>query len=256
MTLVRGTFYGATRIITTEKFAPELIIRLIPQYNISFVMSAASHVISMQKCPSIDSVDFSSIRHYFCSGNRIPVDLPAKANRYFPNGDLIICMGLTEVCGAFSNAFLKICDATSVGQLSHNVTVKIGDGRGNLCGVEVDGEVYVKRIYTVLGYYRNPTATAQLIDFDGFLKTGDIGHFDKNGNLYIVERKVDLLTYCNNQIAPSTIENILIMSSDVEAVCVVGIHDIVAADLPAAAVIRKTDSKITKEEIAARVAGK
>lgn len=220
------------------------------------MLGSGAQMMSIMELPSFYSSDFSSIRYYFLAGNRMPADLPAKACRYFPNADLINCLGMTELCGFYTVAMLNSgCEPTSVGQLSHNVTVKIVDERGSLCGVDVDGELYLKRVYNVLEYYGNPTATAKLFDSDGFMKSGDIGHFDKNGNLHLVDRKVDMLGYCDHQIAPSKIENVVIKSPDIEAVCVIGISDNVSGDLPAAAVIRKTDSKITTDEILAMVAG-
>lgn len=162
-------------------------------------------------------------------------------------------MGLTEVCGAYSNAFLNICNSDCAGQLFGNVTAKIVDSHGNLCGI--DGEICVKTLYTLLGYYRNPEANVKLFDSDGFLKTGDIGHFDKNGNLYIVDRKANMFEYNGHIVKPSEIEAVLLKSSNIDTVCVVGISDAVGTNLPAAAVVRKDGSEISEEEISAIVSG-
>lgn len=255
MTLIWGTLYGTTRIITTQKFSVELAFRLIPQYKVSFILNAVYQMVSMLKHHSIDKVDFSSLRCYCVAGNKVPSGIPAEFNAYFPNGDVINCMGLTEIAGFYSHAFMKHCDSESVGQLRHNAVVKIIDENGKSCGVDVDGEVCLRLFHKPLGYYNNIEATNNIFDIDGFLITGDIGHFDEEGNLYIVERKKDMMKYCNYQITPSEIEAVLIQSPEIEAVCVVGIPDIIAVDLPAVAVVKKHGSTITEQEISRMIEG-
>lgn len=256
MSLIWGTLFGATRLITTERFAPELAFRLLPQYKVSFVLTAIPQMVSMLKHPSADSVDFLSLRHYCVAGSKVPPGLLAEFNQFFPHGDVVNCMGMTEISGFCSQAFVKDYREECVGQLRHNMVVKIVDEKGSSCGVDADGEVCYKPFYAPLGYYRNPEATKDLFDDDGFLLSGDIGHFDEDGNLYIVDRKKDMLKYIGYQITPSEIEAVLIKSPEIQAVCVVGIPDIAAIDLPAAAVIRKAGSKVTEHEISAMVVGK
>ena len=134
--------------------------------------------------------------------------------------------------------------------------VKIIDDDGNRCGVHIDGEICIKTNYKFIGYYNNREATEELFDEENFIKTGDVGHFDEDGDLYIVDRKKDLLKYCNFQISPSEIDSYLIESSDIKSACVVGIPDPLVTDLPAAVVVRAQGSTITEEEIVNMVAGK
>lgn len=133
--------------------------------------------------------------------------------------------------------------------------MKIVDDDGNRCGVNVDGEICLKTTYKFIGYYNNREATEELFDKEGFLKTGDIGHFDEDGDLFIVDRKKDLLKYCNFQISPSEIDSYLIESPAIKSACVVGIPDPLVTDLPAAVVVRADGSNITEEEICNMVAG-
>lgn len=103
------------------------------------------------------------------------------------------------------------------------------------------------------GYYGNKAATDALYDSEGFIQTGDIGHFDKDGLLYVTDRKKDFIKYCNYMISPSEIEDFLVGCPDVASVCVVGITDRFAGDLPAAVIVRERKSAITEQEISEMV---
>lgn len=87
------------------------------------------------------------------------------------------------------------------------------------------------------------------------MKTGDIGHFDEDGNLYFVDRKKDLLKYCNAHVSPSEIDTFLTETSDIKSACVVGIPDADSNDLPAAVIVRSEESKITENDVFNLVAG-
>lgn len=190
-----------------------------------------------------------------CGGSKAPFEVCEEFNRYLPNGKMVVIYGMTEIGGAVSVAVIQH-NCNSEGKLSHGIQVKIIDENGNKCGIGDDGEICVKSQYKVLGYYGNEKATAQVIDNDGFFMTGDIGHFDENGNLYFVDRKKDLLKYCNSQISPVEIENYLTEVLDIKAACVVGIYDVVCGDLPAAIVVRNENRDMAKEEIEQLVCGK
>lgn len=249
MSLLWGTLFGTTRIITTEQFSPELAFRLIPQYKVSCIINGVYQMVSMLKNDAIDQVDLTTIKRYFVGGSKVPFGLASEFNKYFPNGETYIGIGMTEVAGLYALAEAKNSDKDTVGHLASDVVAKIVDDYGNRCGVMVDGEVCLKLRYNFLGYYDNPEATKQAIDSEGFLLTGDIGHFDEDGNLYIVDRKKDLMKYCSYQITPTELEAVLLQSPEIEKVCVVGIPDIVATDLPAVAVVRKEGSRISAKDI-------
>lgn len=255
ITLICGTLYGGTRLITTERFSPELAFRLIPQYKVSFIINAVYQLAGMIRHDSVATVDLTSLRNYCVGGSKVPFGMLADFNQYFPDGKAHVIIGMTELGGTYASACAKNCDKDTVGQLTYDVEAKIIDENGSRCDIGISGELCLKVRYNVLGYYNNPTATTEAFDAEGFLLTGDIGYFDADGDLFIVDRKKDMMKYCNYQITPSEIEAVLLKSSDIQEACVVGIPDAVAPDLPAAAIIRKKGSEITAEQIFAIVAG-
>lgn len=254
--LIWGTLFGATRIITTETETAELAFRLIEKYKVSFMFDVVPFLIEMLQSKAIDQHDLTSLRNYFCVGSRPPPGMLTKLNKYFPAGQTHNSIGMTEMAGSYAASCANYGDDGAAGQLANGVEAKIIDVNGNRCGPNEKGELYLKPCYRLLGYYNNPEATEQAFDAEGFLMTGDIGYFDaSNTNLYVVDRKKDIIRYNFHQISPSEIEAVLMRSPEIARVCVAGVPDAVAIDLPAAAIIRKKGSSITEKEVYDMIAG-
>lgn len=255
VTLLRGTLCGATRIITTFVFAPELQLRLIEQYRITFTFNATHQVVLMMKSEHFDETDLSSLKDMIVGGSKVPFHTKIEMKRKLPIGNVFVGYGLSEIAGAVSINYPASYDKDTVGKLSGGSCVKIVDEHGNRCGINEDGEICIKTNFKFIGYYDNPKETHDVFDEDGFIKTGDIGHFDTDGFLYVIDRKKELLKYCNFQISPSEIDAYLTESPDIETACVVGIPDSVATDLPAAVIVRAERSNITEQDVYDMVAG-
>lgn len=104
------------------------------------------------------------------------------------------------------------------------------------------------------GYYNNPEATSQTLDKEGFIHSGDLGYFDDENLLHIIDRKKDTIKNNAYQIAPAVIENIIFELESVENCCVVGIYDGLRHDLICAFVKRK-DKSLTEEDVSNHVNG-
>lgn len=250
-----GTLHGCTRIITTEPFSPELQLRLIEKYRVTFTLNATHQLALISKSDQFHKADLSSWRIQMVGGSKVPFYLKTELCARIPHGNVMVGYGLTETAGCLALDDPMVHGKDTVGRLVAGCCAKIVDDHGKRCAVNVDGEICVKTSYKILGYYNNPKSTAELFDEEGFSKTGDIGHFDEDGNLFVVDRKKELLKYCNYQISPSEIDAFLITSADIESVCVVGIPDAIATDLPAAVVVRTERSNITEKDIYNMVAG-
>ena len=143
--------------------------------------------------------------------------------------------GLTETSPVVSCNPLNKIKVETVGPIFPGVEVKLAD----------DGEILVKGENLMLGYWNNDEATKQTIK-DGWLYTGDIGKFDEEGYLKITDRKKDIIVSLGgDNIAPSKLENLLTLSSDIEQACVFGEQK----NYIAALIILSPDSKITKNDI-------
>lgn len=255
ITLLLGTLNGGTRIITTQRFTPELQLELIKKYRISYTLNASHQIALITKCERFHTADLSSWRILSVGGSKVPFHLKSQLIPRIPNGCVAVAYGMSEIAGCLVFDYPTVPDKDTVGRLSGGSCVKIVNDNGERCGVDVDGEICIKMKYKFLGYYGNQQATDELFDAEGFIQSGDIGHFDADGNLYVVDRKKELLKYCNFQISPSEIDAFLICSPDIKSVCVVGIPDAVTTDLPAAVVVRAEGSNITEKDVFDLVAG-
>jgi acyl-CoA synthetase (AMP-forming)/AMP-acid ligase II len=104
------------------------------------------------------------------------------------------------------------------------------------------------------GYLNNPTATAETVDVDGWLHTGDIGHADPDGYFTIVDRLKELIKYKGFQVPPAELEALLLTHPDVADVAVIGVPDEEAGELPKAFIVLKPGTGATADDLQAFVA--
>ncbi|MFW2137159.1 AMP-dependent synthetase/ligase [Chryseobacterium sp. TY4] len=121
--------------------------------------------------------------------------------------------GLTETSPVISVNSFEFMKMGSIGKPLFNVNVKIAE----------DGEITVKGPTVTQGYYKNPELTREAFDNEGYFKTGDIGHLDKDGFLFITDRKKEMFkTSGGKYVAPQVIENLAKASLFIEQIMVVG----------------------------------
>lgn len=111
------------------------------------------------------------------------------------------------------------------------------------------GEMYIMTGLKFLGYANNPEASRQAFDSSGWLTTGDLGYFTEDGEIFIVDRKKDMIKYLNYQVAPSELETFIQNIEGVKAVCVVGIPDMISGDLAAAMIVKERNSFLLEQDV-------
>ena len=116
-------------------------------------------------------------------------------------------------------------------------------------GPNKTGEICVRGPLIMKGYIGNHDATADIIDEEGWLHTGDLGHYDEDGFFYITDRKKELIKYKGYQVSPTELEQILLTHPDVDDVAVGPVPDEAAGEIPKAYVVRKSGSTITEGDI-------
>lgn len=254
--LLYGTVKGAKRIITTENFSPELLFHLIEDYKVTFLLNAPFHIALALKSDQLKTANLSSVTYQIVVGSKMVIEWAEQWSKYLKDGTHILSSyAFSELGNGISVGWVQENGKCgNVGQLANGITVKIIDDNGKRCGPNVDGEICVKHLIKSIGYFGNEKATRDLIDAEGFLYSGDIGHFDDDGYLYLIDRKKDLLKYQNYQLIPSEIEDFLLQRPEIDSVCVVGIPDGIDSELPAAIVIRNKNSYITADDISKLIA--
>lgn len=105
-----------------------------------------------------------------------------------------------------------------------------------------------------LGYANNIEDTKNAFDSEGWFKTGDLGYVNEE-DIYIVDRKKDMIKYLNYQVAPSELENFIAGIKGVLTVCVVGIPDMISGDLAAAVIVKDINGDLIEQDVIDEVAG-
>lgn len=258
--MLKGTIYGATRLITSQSFSPETLFRLIENYKITVLLIPTHQMQLALKHKSIQSTDFSSVKILATGGQKTAFNQYLEMKKYLINGSVNIMYGMSELGGAVSiNVLNDIQSAKdTVGKLVSDTTVKITDDDGNRLGIGLKGRLCVKSSFMLTGYSDEPAShdsTTNTIDSEGFFKSDDYGYFDDNGNLYVIDRQAEIIRCNDSQISPIEIENHLIQNAYIKAVCVIGIPDATAHSLLSAVVIRNDNSTISENEISNLVSG-
>src|SRR5207244_10873549 len=102
---------------------------------------------------------------------------------------------------------------------------RIWPGTQSLLGFDEDGEVWVRGPQVMRGYLNNESATKNTIDAEGWLHTGDIGHIDADGHLFIVDRLKELIKYKGFQVAPAVLEALLLTHPQLADAAMIGLPD-------------------------------
>ncbi|KAJ1358254.1 hypothetical protein KIN20_016642 [Parelaphostrongylus tenuis] len=131
---------------------------------------------------------------------------------------------------------------SNVGMLVSTLEQKIASETGEALPIREVGEVCIRGPTIMKGYLGCPDATAQTIDSEGWLHTGDIGFLDEKGQLHIVDRLKELIKVKGLQVAPSELEDILLSHEDISDAAVIGVPDGKHGEIPRAYVVRTNES--------------
>jgi acyl-CoA synthetase (AMP-forming)/AMP-acid ligase II len=252
-----GLHCGAS-LVTTPRFDFEPFLRMMQTHRIARAYLAPPCIVLLAKNPIVDQYDLSALRIIFSGAAPLDHDLQAACTARL-HCTVLQGYGLTEsspVTHASREVPLRFKPG-SVGLLVANTECVIVDPiSGAKLPAHQDGEIWVRGPQVMQGYLNNPEATAATLDEDGWLHTGDIGHFDEEGFYFIVDRLKELIKYRGYQVAPAELEALLLTHPSIADAAVVGIPDEHTGENPKAFVVRSgpvSEADII-EYIAARVA--
>lgn len=220
---------GAKTVWRLGRFDPVDVLDIIQKERITQWAGLGAMVPRVLSHPDIDKYDLSSLRNLGTGGAPTSAEVQARMRDVLsknPSGAGGVGLGygssetVTPIAMIGGNDLLE--HPTSVGRIQPTHQAEIRTDAGEVQGEGCEGEIFVRSPYTMLGYWRNDTATAETIDNDRWLATGDIGRFE-DGRLYINSRARDLILRGAENVYPVEIEHRLEAHAEVVEAAVVGI---------------------------------
>jgi fatty-acyl-CoA synthase len=221
-----------------RNFEPEAPLAAIQDEKLNAAWFAPVMTTAMLTCPARDRYDVSSLRWAIGGGERTP-ELRIRAfSEYFRNARYIDAYGLTETVGGdtFMEAGREIEKIGSTGRAIAHVEIEIRDEDGNKLPPHVDGEICLRGPKITRGYWKDPEKTASAF-FGDWFRSGDVGHLDDEGFLYLTDRKKDMIISGGENIASSEVERVIYELPAVREVAVIGLRDARWGEKPVAVVV-------------------
>jgi acyl-CoA synthetase (AMP-forming)/AMP-acid ligase II len=249
-----GLWAGAT-IVTLPRFDLEQFLEVHQTYRATRTFVAPPIVVALAKHPVVDKYDLSSLDQVFSGAAPLSAELAQECARRI-GCDVVQGYGMTEASPVTHLTPPGMLKLGSVGVTAPNTETRIVDpASGEDLGLGADGEIWVRGPQVMRGYLNNPEATALTLDGDGWLHTGDIGHVDADGHVFVVDRLKELIKYKGFQVPPAELEALLLSHPAVADAAVVGLPDDDCGEIPAGYVVLKPGMSATAEEIQSFVAG-
>ncbi|KAH8246719.1 hypothetical protein KR038_008355 [Drosophila bunnanda] len=249
---VFSTVFGCTRIISNKPFAPDYFVGLVKKYKINYAVLPPRHLSALITCPEAKPEALASITHLNYGGGAVSLATLQRSQELCSKAMLNSGYGMTEVGAITIN--IGISNVSSAGRPIPGVKIRIVDEEGQNQGYNQVGEIYVHTGQAWNGYYGNPVETRRMQDFEGWFHTGDLGYFDDQNFLYIVDRKKEILKYQGLHYWPTEIESVITELPQVQDVCVLGIYDEREGDAAGALVVKSKGANISAKEIVEHVA--
>jgi acyl-CoA synthetase (AMP-forming)/AMP-acid ligase II len=218
---------GAT-IVPHPVFDVPSVMRRVDEERITMLPGAPAIYQTILDHPDLDRFDLSTLRLAVTGAATVPVEMVRRMASELTFETIVTGYGLTE-----SSGIATMCRhtddpetiANTAGRPIPDVEVVIVDDDGKHLGPGQPGEVLVRGYNVMAGYFGNDEATAETIDADGWLHTGDVGVQDEAGNLKITDRTKDMFVVGGFNAYPAEIENTLMAHPDVGQVAVIGVPD-------------------------------
>ncbi|CAM4006057.1 AMP-binding protein [Mesobacillus thioparans] len=260
---VMGTLACATvgaTMVPVQEFSPKAVLETVEKEKCTALHGVPTMFIAELNDPEFEKYDLSSLRTGIMAGSNCPIEVMKAVNEKMGASEITIAYGQTEsspvITQTRTNDPLELRVET-VGKALPEVEVKIvKPGTMEEVPRGVQGELCTRGYHVMDGYYKNPDATREAIDEQGWLHTGDLAVMDENGYCRVTGRLKDMIIRGGENIYPREIEEFLYSHPKVLDVQVVGIPDSVYGEEVMAWIIMKEGETATADEIKEYCKGK
>jgi len=238
-------------IVIHQRFEPGAFLADLERFHATMIGGAPPVFVALMRHPDFVTRDLSAIRGLSSGAAPLPLPVLDALQARFPDALIGEGYGLTEVTMmATANPSWRsgVRKAGTVGVAAYDTEVRVVDLDGAPLPTGERGEVCIRGPQVMQGYLHRPEATAEVLS-GGWLRTGDIGTFDADGYLSIVDRAKDMLLYKGYNVFPRELEELLHAHPAVAGAAVVGRPDAEVGELPVAFVVLVSGAAVTAAEL-------
>lgn len=237
------TLLAGGTVAVLESFRPEALLQTLEEDKCTHAFMVPTQYLRVMGHPDFGRYDTSSVEMLVSAAAPLGEKTRKQILKRFPKSKLAELYGLTEGVSTILRPDEQLLKPASVGKPRMGGDVKIVDEEGNELPGGRTGEIVASSVSMMRGYYRDAKATEKAAWRDGrgrtYLRTGDIGRIDRDGYLYLKDRKKDLIISGGFNVYPSDIEDVLLRHPAVAEAAVIGVPHKDWGESPLALVVKK-----------------
>ena len=246
--------HASTMVYPSEGFDARAVLDAVAAERCTALYGVPTMFIAELDHPEFPAFDLGSLRTGIMAGSPCPVEVMKRVISEMQMGEVTICYGMTETSPvSFQTAADDPVDrrVSTVGRIHPHVEVKIVDAQGQIVAPGVPGELCTRGYSVMLGYWDDPTRTAEAIDEAGWMHTGDLATLDAEGYCNIVGRIKDMVIRGGENVYPREIEEFLYGHPKIQDVQVIGVPDQKYGEEICAWIVPKPGVTLTADDVRA-----
>ena len=243
-----------TTMIPHPVFDVPSVMARVDEERVTMLPGAPAIYQTILDHPDLGRYDLSTLRLAVTGAATVPVEMIYRMRSELTFRTIVTGYGLTE-----SHGIVTMCRHTddpetvarTSGRALPGVEVRLVDGDGKEVATGEPGEVVVRGYTVMSGYFGDPAATAEAVDADGWLHTGDVAVLDERGNLTITDRTKDMFVVGGFNAYPAEIENVMMTHPSVGQVAVIGVPEPRLGEVGRAYVVPRAGATVDEAELIA-----
>ncbi len=255
-----------SKMILDREVDPVAILKEVEAHGITHAIYVPAVLSFLQIVPNAHDHDLTTMQLVAYGASPITEEVLRNAMAQFATAKFVQVYGLTETTGAVVQLDAHDHDPENRPELLRSagkpypwVELRTVGGDGQDVGPGEIGEVWIKGVQVMVGYWNNPTETAKAITEDGWFRSGDAGYLTEDGYLYLHDRVKDMIVSGGENVYPAEVENAIMGCPGVADAAVIGVPDERWGEAVKAIVVKQPDEDVTAEQVIAwtreRIAG-
>ena len=253
------TVHGATMVYPAEAFDPRAVLETVEAERCTALYGVPTMFIAALQDPEFDRFDLSSLRTGIMAGSPCPMAVMREVIDRMHMDEVTIAYGMTETSPvSFQSATDDPLDlrVSTVGRVQPHLEVKLVDLAGEIVPRGQTGELCTRGYSVMIGYWDDAERTADAVDADGWMHTGDLATIDDAGYCQIVGRIKDMVIRGGENIYPREIEEFLLTHPDIVDVQGVGIPDRKYGEELCVWIVARAGAALSEEDVRAHCKGR